>query len=109
MTKREASENAVSGSADEKEAIADSSSSATENQSNAASNPAAVVDRATPITSSQGIQHPAGAASEDGDHPPNGQNGRCNADTGQPKIEAPDNREKIPENSASGHFGALFA
>jgi hypothetical protein len=38
MTKREASENAVAGSADEKEAIVESSSSTTENQSNASKN-----------------------------------------------------------------------
>jgi hypothetical protein len=50
------------------------------------------------VAPSQGIQHPAEAASEDGDHSHNGQNGRGNADTGQPSIEPPHNREKIPEN-----------
>ncbi|SRR6266581_1017483 len=97
MTKREANENAVAGSADEKEAIVDSSTTATENQSNASLNPGAA-DGATPVTPSHGIQHPAGAASEDDDHPPNGRNDRGSADTGQRRIEPPNNREKIPEN-----------
>jgi len=97
MTKREASENAVAGSVDEKEAIVDSSAITTENQSNVSSNPAAVVDRTTPAARSQGIQHPSGAASEDGD-PSNGQNGQRNADTGRARVERPDNRESFPEN-----------
>jgi Family of unknown function (DUF5681) len=77
------------------------SSSITEHQSNARSNPEAVVDRTAPVAPSQGIQHPAGTAGAEGDHPHNGQNGRGDADTGQPSIEPPDNREKIPQNRES--------
>jgi hypothetical protein len=91
---RKARKSAVTGSANVKEAIVDSSSTATEKQSNVSSNTAPV---ATPVAPSQGIQHPTGTESE-GDHPHNWRNGQGKADTGQPSIEPPNNREKIPQN-----------
>jgi hypothetical protein len=96
MTKKkiEPNENAVAGSADEKKAIM-------ENSSITQSNPEAVADRTTPVAPSQRDQLPAETASADGDHPHNGGNDRGNADAGQPRIEPPDNREKIPQNRES--------